>query len=234
MNGASEVWVSEWILRMIKMSVRVLYALNCCLEGKMIGLKRGAVALCKHEKEWEAEARNTISRLKKILGAAARDIQHVGSTSIPSIKAKPIIDIAVAADHFDDVLAFEKELKDNGFYYRPNAGGSGQLLFACGSYYDGSGDLQTHFIHVVLTGSTEWRNYIHFRDYLNKTPSAAKEYEHLKESLAAKAPADSGREQYLKGKHDFIVCILRKAQEEIADAIRFQEQYYKSRIEIRD
>ena len=99
----------------------------------MIGLKRGTVQLCEHEKEWEIEAQNTISRLKQILGDVITDIQHVGSTSIPSIKAKPIIDIALAVDNFDDILAYEKELKDAGFYYRPGAQASlrNQLLFAC-------------------------------------------------------------------------------------------------------
>lgn len=179
----------------------------------MIGLKRGTVQLCEHEKEWEIEAQNTIARLKEILGDVIKDIQHVGSTSILTIKAKPIIDIAVAVDEFDDILAYEKELKDAGFYYRPNAQASlrDQLLFACGNFYEGTGDLQTHFIHVVLTGSMDWINYINFRDYLNRTPSVAKEYEDLKVSLAEQAPIDSGREKYLKGKHDFIVYTLRKA-----------------------
>lgn len=170
----------------------------------MIGLKRGTVQLCEHEKEWEIEAQNTIARLKEILGDVIKDIQHVGSTSILTIKAKPIIDIAVAVDEFDDILAYEKELKDAGFYYRPNAQASlrDQLLFACGNFYEGTGDLQTHFIHVVLTGSMDWINYINFRDYLNRTPSVAKEYEDLKVSLAEQAPIDSGREKYLKGKHE--------------------------------
>ncbi len=179
----------------------------------MIGLERGTVKLCEHEKEWEIEARNTIFRLKQILGDVIKDIQHVGSTSIISIKAKPIIDIAVAVDDFDDIIIFEKELKDNGFYYRPNAQASikNQLLFACGSYYEGTGEMQTHFIHVVRTNSIDWINYINFRDYLNNTPSAAKEYEELKVSLALQAPVDKGRQKYLQGKHDFIVRTLRKA-----------------------
>lgn len=177
----------------------------------MIGLKRAAVKLLNHEKEWELEAQRTILRLHKILGAVARDIQHVGSTSILTIKAKPIIDIAVAVDDFKDVLALEAELNHNGFYYRPNANLEDQLLFACGSYYDGTGDLQTHFIHVVLADSMEWINYINFRDYLNKTPTVAKAYEDLKISLASEAPVDKGRERYLRGKHDFIVYTLRKA-----------------------
>ncbi len=177
----------------------------------MIGLKRGTVELLNHEKEWELEAQRTIFRLRKILGIAARDIQHVGSTSILTIKAKPIIDIAVAVDNFKDVLALEAELNNDGFYYCPNANIKDQLLFACGSYYDGTGDLQTHFIHVVLADSMEWINYINFRDYLNKMPTVAKEYEDLKTSLAAVAPIDKSREQYLKGKQEFIVYNLRKA-----------------------
>ena len=179
----------------------------------MLGLKRGTVQLCKHEKEWEIEAQNTIDRLKEILGDVIKDIQHVGSTSILTIKAKPIIDIALAVDDFDDILAYEKQLKAAGFYYRPNAQASlrDQLLFACGNFYNGMGDLQTHFIHVVKTNSMDWINYINFRDYLNKTPSAAKEYEDLKVSLAQQIPVDSGREKYLKGKHDFIIYTLRKA-----------------------
>ena len=177
----------------------------------MIGLKRGTVKLCEHEKEWEIEAQNTIFRLKKILGNVAKDIQHIGSTSIPSIKAKSIIDIAVAVDDFNDILALEKELKDIGFYYRPQSELGDQLLFAAGSLYEGTGDLQTHFIHVVRTNSMDWINYINFRDYLNSTPTVAKEYEELKVSLAMQAPIDSGREKYLKGKHDFIVYTLRKA-----------------------
>ena len=179
----------------------------------MIGLKRGTVKLCEHEKEWELEAQKTIACLKQILGNVIKDIQHVGSTSILSIKAKPIIDIAVAVDEFDAILRFEKELKDNGFYYRPNAQASlrDQLLFACGNFYEGTGDLQTHFIHVVRTNSMDWIHYINFRDYLNNTPFAAKEYENLKVALARQAPAENGREVYCQGKHDFIVHTLRKA-----------------------
>ena len=177
----------------------------------MIGLKRGTVKLCEHEKDWELEAQDTISRLKRILGNVIKDIQHVGSTSVPSIKAKPIIDIALAVDDFHDILAFEKELKDAGFYYRAKPDFGDQLLFASGSFYEGTGDLQTHFIHVVLTNSMDWINYVNFREYLNSTPSAAKEYEALKVSLALQAPAENGREKYLKGKHDFIVYTLRKA-----------------------
>lgn len=177
----------------------------------MIGLKRGTVALFDHEKQWEIEAQNTIVRLKNILGPVIRDIQHVGSTAIKDIKAKPIIDIAIAVDSFDDVSVYQEQLEAAGFYYRPNSDLGEQLLFASGSLYERTGDLQTHFIHIVKTGSMDWINYINFRDYLNKNPDIAKQYENLKVSLAANAPEDKNREKYLKGKHDFIVYTLRKA-----------------------
>lgn len=101
----------------------------------MLGLKRGAVALYPHEKAWETEAQATMARLRQILGSVAVEMAHVGSTAIPTIQAKPILDIAVAVDDFNTLLAYEKQLRAAGFYYRPNAqaGVRGQLLFASGS-----------------------------------------------------------------------------------------------------
>ena len=175
-----------------------------------LGLKRGTVALVPHEIAWEAEAARTIERLKGILGDAAVDIQHVGSTSIPAICAKPIVDIAVAVPSFANINERQSELEAQGFYRR-SWNDDREELFACGSHYDGTGDRQTHFIHVVLYNSPEWNNYLNFRDYLNTFPEEAKAYEALKLSLAAAAPEDAGREKYTSGKHGFVQEILRKA-----------------------
>ncbi len=177
----------------------------------MIGLKRGTVALYDHNIEWESEAEKTIDILKGILGDVICDIAHVGSTSIKSIKAKPIIDIAVAVEDFKEVLKCESKLLEMGFYYRPKADEDNQLLFAKGSFYDGTGDVQTHFVHVVKKDSMEWINYRNFKNYLNENYDVAKQYEDLKVSLAKKNPEDSGREKYLAGKHGFIQSVLRTA-----------------------
>ena len=72
----------------------------------MIGLESGTVRLCDHEIEWEIEAKRTIEELYSILGEVADKIEHVGSTSIKSIKAKPIIDIAVAVKSFEAVGSY--------------------------------------------------------------------------------------------------------------------------------
>lgn len=77
----------------------------------MTGLKRGTVKLCPHQKEWDEIARDTIEHLKRLLGDRAFDIQHVGSTSIPGIWAKPIIDIVVAADRPEDIMC-RKEIME--------------------------------------------------------------------------------------------------------------------------
>ena len=176
-----------------------------------LGLKRGTVALVPHESAWEEEAARTMEILRGILGDAAADMQHVGSTAIPAVCAKPIVDIAVAARSFAGIEARAPELEARGFYRR-SRNDETQLLFACGSYYDGTGDRQTHFIHVVPADSAEWRNYLNFRDFLNAFPAEAKAYEALKLSLAAAHPEDAGREKYTAGKHDFVRETLRKAK----------------------
>ena len=182
-------------------------------EFKMLGLKKGAVVLVEYRKEWETEAQKIILKLKELLGNIIKDIEHIGSTSIPSIKAKPIIDIAVLVDSFDDVLTYEQKMRENGFFYIPHNKTDNQLLFARGSFYEKNGDLQTHFIHIVKSDSSEFVNYINFRDYLRNNFSVAKQYEALKISLAEKYSGDNCRENYTEGKHNFIVSVLKKVDE---------------------
>lgn len=187
----------------------------------IIGVERGKTVLYDHDFAWNKEAERTIKVLKGILGSNAKEIEHIGSTAINTIKAKPIIDIVVATTDFANILQYNRELEACGFYYRcavdkeyKNIKGEidfnvidiRQLLYACGGFYDGSNNLQTHFIHVVKTDSIEWRNYIKFRDYLNANPSAAKEYENLKTQLYTEYAND--RYEYTARKHKFIARII--------------------------
>ena len=178
----------------------------------MIGLERGKVKLLPHDPEWELEAARTVEELRTLLGSVAKDIRHVGSTSVPTIPAKPIIDIAVAADDFTAVLNLEELLREHGYYYRHEQDLANQLLFAKGSFYDGTGDLQTHFIHVVGIDSREWWDYLNFRAYLIEFTEAAQKYAELKLALAKKVSIDNDRERYLSGKSPFISEILGAAR----------------------
>ena len=175
----------------------------------MTGLDRGKVKLVPHSGEWENDALAAVEKLRRIFGGAAVAVEHIGSTSIRRIKAKPIIDIMVAMRDVNDALAYIGELEKAGFHYVPDDGTDGQLLFGCGSLYEHTGNEQTHFIHIVKANSMDHYNYVNFRDYLNAFPYMAEKYERLKERLAKEHPND--RKAYTSGKNDFIAFALRKA-----------------------
>ncbi len=169
-------------------------------------MKRGTVYLEPHQKEWETAAEETIRTLKGILGDIAADVQHIGSTSIRTIKAKPIIDIAVAVNDFEAVLQKRAELEKADVIFRFDERPE-QLLFVMGDFEK---DTRSHHIHVVLYGSDEWNNYINFRDYLNSNTEAAREYEAVKLSLAEQYPDD--RIAYTDGKQEVIDRLLVEAR----------------------
>lgn len=128
----------------------------------MIGLKRGTVELLPHQKEWEEEAKNKIELLKQLLGNTAIDIQHVGSTAIFSIHAKPIIDLAVAVNELKDVLPYVEILQKHDIIYR------GEILAGEVFFVIGNEEIRTHHIHVVKWNGKEWNNYINFQNYFQR------------------------------------------------------------------
>lgn len=171
----------------------------------MLGLKRGTVELVPHQAIWENEAQKTILLLKSILKEAAIDIQHVGSTAIKSICAKPIIDIAVGLESVTDIKPYIELLSENGVIFR-NEDIKGQLLFVIGDF---NKDIRTHHIHIVKWGSDAWNNYINFRDYLNAFPNHAQEYDKLKKKLALNFADNRGF--YTLGKQELIGKLLEQA-----------------------
>ena len=170
-----------------------------------LGLRRGMVAVEPHDPQWEVIAEQTIEQLKSLLQGVAVDIQHIGSTAIRSIAAKPIIDIVVGVLEFDQILRMNPELEKHGFIFRgqdlPN-----QYLYVCGD-----ADSRTHHIHVVLQNSIYWNNYVNMRDYLNCHEEDARAYSELKERLAGEYPED--RNTYTEKKSVLIDEILQKASE---------------------
>lgn len=169
----------------------------------MIGLYRGTVAVEPHNEEWEVTAQQTAELLKLILGDTAADIQHIGSTAIKSICAKPIIDIVIGVRRLDDILDMNSVLEENGFLFR-GQDHPGQYLYVCGK-----DNFITHHIHVTEYASEAWDNYVNMRDYLNCHDSDAKAYSLLKKALAKQFPDD--RIKYTGMKSSFISGILAKA-----------------------
>lgn len=172
-----------------------------------IGLKTGVVKLLPHQAEWEINAEETIMLMKTILGDTCIDIQHVGSTSIKHICAKPIIDIAVAINELADILPYNDVLSKNGIFYRKEET-TGQLLYLMG---DLENEIKTHHIHVVKYNSVNWQNYLNFRDFLNAFPEKARLYNELKQELAKKYASE--RKLYTDGKSELIKALLKEAEE---------------------
>jgi GrpB-like predicted nucleotidyltransferase (UPF0157 family) len=173
-----------------------------------LGLKRGTVELYDHDILWEENACKTIKLLKGIFGDNAIDIQHIGSTAIKTIKAKPIIDIVVGINDFDLLGNSIDELNNNGIIHRPNNDMDEYKLFVIGDFEK---DTRTHHIHVVKHGSVEWNNQLNFRDYLNNYYEEAKKYEKLKIGLMEKNK--SNREEYTKNKEEYLLKVFEKAKE---------------------
>ena len=172
-----------------------------------IGLISGTVILEPHQNEWDIEGKRICTEIKEILGKDAVDVQHVGSTSIKSISAKPIRDIAVAVRDFQDIRKHDDELAEHGIIYRKEDY-PGQHLYRIGDLENG---IVTHYIHVVIEDSVQWHNYINFRDYLNSNVQAAKAYENCKQDLWSRYPDD--REAYVEGKSELVNELLIKASD---------------------
>ena len=171
----------------------------------MIGLKRGTVAICAHDPEWEKIANDAIVGLGEIFGERAVDVQHIGSTAIPHIKAKPIIDIAVGVQSFDGLEAVKARLIEAG-YSEANNRFSSDLLYIIN---DGE-NRRTHQVHVLIYGCEQWRNYVDFRDYMNLFPEKAKEYEALKEQLVEEC--ENIQTRYTDGKREYMKKMLDEAK----------------------
>ena len=170
----------------------------------MIGLQRGTVKLVPYSSEWKSLFAEEERVLRASIGSYVMDIQHAGSTAIPGLEAKPIIDIAVAVRRLEDVEKCIKPLECLGYEYKADAGHLGRFFFA-----KGDPSRRTHYLHMVEWNSNSWKSYIRFRDYLRQHKEAAREYARLKRELARKSQGN--RDFYTPGKAEFIESVLGRA-----------------------
>lgn len=166
----------------------------------MIGLKRGTVKLLPYNQKWHVAFVKEKKALKRKLGKAVIDIQHVGSTAIPGIHAKPIIDMSAGIRKFKDAKKLIKSLHSLGYKFYRKFGR--QILFA-----KGPDKKRTHYLHVMKYNGAKWKSDLAFREYLLRHPVRAKAYTALKKKLAKQHPND--REQYSAGKKRFIEETIR-------------------------
>ena len=174
----------------------------------MLGLKRNEVKLVAHDPNWDIIAAQTIEQLWKVFGPGAEDIQHVGSTSIRHIKAKPDMLIAVGVKSMDNLNEMMARLQEVGLVRIENSLEPETLLCVKSSEIEHG--THTLYVHILPYGSKTWTENISFRDYMNAFPQKAAEYESLKISLAKQYP--NNRRAYKNGKIHFFKKIHAEAE----------------------
>jgi len=164
-----------------------------------IGLEAGIVRLDKYSREWKILYEKEEKLLRDSVGECILDIQHIGSTSIPGMIAKPIIDIGMAIANFEEGQKLIEPIEKLGYQYKGENGIPRRHYFV-------KGDPTTHHLHIVEIDSNEWKKNIFFRDSLRKNKGLADGYIRIKTELAEKFKND--RLAYTEGKTDFVNYVL--------------------------
>ena len=149
-----------------------------------------------------------VDEKRKIESLLSKDyvIEHIGSTSVPNLDGKGIIDILIGADSPAEVEHAAKTLLNNGHFFGRSMPNYCNRVFMASTEKDTtSGD---YHLHIVLKDSKDFKNFIDVRDFLIQNPYEAKKYSYLKYKLAEKTGHD--REEYKKQKSEFIEGILQK------------------------
>lgn len=156
----------------------------------------------KHGGDFNKEKR----MLVKILGKSVK-IEHIGSTAVPRLGGKGIIDVAIGAEK-KNISRIKQLLRQVGYEIREKASTPQRFFFR--RVYSYSSGKQWIHVHLTLIGEKDWKEMIGFRDYLLKHPETAKDYVNVKKKALQKAQGKG--EIYRKYKETFIKDILRKAK----------------------
>jgi GrpB-like predicted nucleotidyltransferase (UPF0157 family) len=165
----------------------------------VLGVAPGTVRLHEYTPLWAELFRVEAAELRDALGASALDVQHVGSTAVPGLVAKPILDIAVAIPTDAIVPSCATALARLGYQYA-------HWVELENDYTFEKGVERTHHVHLVEHGSRQWTEYLRFRDALRANANLARDYERTKMELGAKFCSD--RAAYTRAKADFIRHVL--------------------------
>ena len=162
------------------------------------------VVVLPYDEQWKQDFLMIKNELVSALGQLAMRIEHVGSTSIEGLSAKPIIDIDVVIK--DDTVLEEviSALGAIGYRHEGDLGIAGREAFK----YDGKDHLRKHHLYVCPENSPELKRHIAFRDYLRTHPDAVREYSHIKEEGARNYPYDI--DKYIEHKTPFIERVYKE------------------------
>ncbi|WP_455035471.1 GrpB family protein [Lachnoanaerobaculum gingivalis] len=161
------------------------------------------VVVEKWNPKWKDEFEKIVASLGKDIIYNSIKIEHVGSTSVEGLSAKPIIDLDIVIEN-DKFEIIKRLLKDKGYEHEGNLGIEGREAFS----YSGKEELMTHHLYVCPKDSKELFKHITFRDFLKNNPALASEYSKVKEQAAVLYPDDI--DKYMEFKSEIIEKIYKK------------------------
>ncbi|MBT2759198.1 GrpB family protein [Mesobacillus foraminis] len=174
------------------------------------GNRCNGIDLFQYDNQWETEFLSLKRVLYKSLEEVILDIEHVGSTSVQGLGAKPILDIDIVIESESTLPDVINRLARLGYHHQEKWSYKGREAFGRKDHsvpWDRNRSRwMEHHVYVCHKGSEELAKHIAFRDYLRNHPQAVIEYEKLKTELALKA---KDREEYTRGKTKFVHKILR-------------------------
>jgi len=164
-----------------------------------------SVEVVPHNSEWRDEFEAEAKKVVVALGENIVNIYHIGSTAVPDIYAKPIIDLLVEVTDISKVDGQNSGMKSLGYEVMGEFGIPGRRYFR----KDNRKGIRTHHIHTFESGSPELERHLAFRDYMIAHPEDAQKYSELKRKLAEEYPQNP--DEYMDGKDSFIKEIDQKA-----------------------
>jgi GrpB-like predicted nucleotidyltransferase (UPF0157 family) len=149
---------------------------------------------------WPERFKSIRTEIAAALDGLFAAIEHIGSTAVPGLAAKPVIDMDVLLKKADDLSLVIQKLTPLGYRHQGNLGIAGREAFQTPP------DTFPHHLYVCLPDSEEYQRHIAFRDYLRGHPAVATDYAALKRELATKYAAD--RDEYARAKSHFVMEVL--------------------------
>ncbi len=163
------------------------------------------VVVLPYDEAWKKDFEEIKAELMAVLDGLVLSVEHVGSTSVPGLAAKPIIDIDVIIEDTDCFEKVKTALETIGYQHEGDLGIPGREAFK----YHGKEHLRKHHLYVCAKDSDELKRHLSFRDYLRTHPEAVKEYGRIKEEGARLYPNDI--DSYIEYKAPFIQDCVNKA-----------------------
>lgn len=183
-------------------------------EQRIERIVREEIAITPYDPRWPESFRQEREHLQSCLpNDLVQRIEHFGSTAVPGLAAKPIVDILVEVTDLQatkDRIVPVLESQGYEYFWRPMFGDDGPPFYAWFIKREPRTGARTHHIHMVEGHFAEHWDRLFFRDYLIEKPEVAKQYEALKVQLATASPQD--RVAYTRGKTEFVVKVTEQAK----------------------